>query len=431
MSKEHLLGDECSELVKAIPEARRAWEAMNMATGDLSTDPSHQKQEVDQVLGLYQRLRNDQAGNTTGEVKHAYKKEKPNGFVIGLPGAGKSTLIEEVFGDTFEGDHTPMKGGGMATTMRIRKYQSSKCPFDLYDCPGIEASASKSQENDRTIAEIKRVFSETNSKKDASEQIHFVWYCIKATQSRFEDCEKSLVRFLLEQTPVIMVITQCCTQEPPTGAIDDFLWQFRDTLPPDLQVRMTIIRVCAKDIFTKDEKIATAFGVDNLATATVKVMPIGQQNAMTRAMSRKRSVSLCKLKAYIAIAGASLTAGAAMMFGKKHEKAKAIERIVSGLFASICYIFGVGKPGKESLITCMAGMFMKGSKMQQLIRESAEDIGSNQASSSAGKALGAGAAVMEVGSQGKHLVKVLAKMIKQGEDLTSENIQARFAAKYG
>ena len=74
----------------------------------------------------------------------------------------------------------------------------------VFDTRGIEIG----KDTDTLIAELGE-YVQSKREKPLSEQIHVAWYCVRATDRRFEDTEAEFIRRLHELgLPVIVVLTQ-------------------------------------------------------------------------------------------------------------------------------------------------------------------------------------------------------------------------------
>lgn len=123
--------------------------------------------------------------------------------VFGKTGVGKSTLINAVFGE----DVAPT-GVGEPVTMGNHLYVHRAGFFGLLDTRGLEIGVDTETIIDELGAYVKQMRHEP-----LSEQIHVAWYCVRASDRRFEDTEAEFIRQLHELgLPVIVVLTQVPTR---------------------------------------------------------------------------------------------------------------------------------------------------------------------------------------------------------------------------
>lgn len=119
--------------------------------------------------------------------------------IFGKTGVGKSTLINAVFGE----DIAPT-GIGEPVTMDSHLYVHKTGFMGLLDTRGLEIGT----DTTTLINELDAYFKEMR-KGPESEQIHVAWYCVRATDRRFEATEAEFVRRLAKLgLPVLLVITQ-------------------------------------------------------------------------------------------------------------------------------------------------------------------------------------------------------------------------------
>jgi predicted GTPase len=125
--------------------------------------------------------------------------KKPNILVAGITGAGKSTLINAVFGEDLA-----QAGVGLPVTQHFQKFEPKDKPVVLYDSKGLEWS-----EHEAFIKETGKFFMQLRQSPDVAEHIHVVWYVINTARGRFEAFEAELVKEVFHPTPVIFVLNKC------------------------------------------------------------------------------------------------------------------------------------------------------------------------------------------------------------------------------
>jgi len=131
--------------------------------------------------------------------EQADKMGRFNLAIFGKTGVGKSTLINAIFGE----DVAPT-GIGEPVTMEDHLYLHRAGFLGLLDTRGLEIG----KDTDTLIAELGAYVGRMRA-RPLAEQIHVAWYCVRATDRRFEDTEAEFIRQLHELgLPVVAVLTQ-------------------------------------------------------------------------------------------------------------------------------------------------------------------------------------------------------------------------------
>lgn len=175
-----------------------------------------------------------------------------NLIVMGMTGAGKSTLINAILGE----DVAPT-GSGQPVTKENKiysrnmllplgkqedpseSYSMTGMHLNLYDTVGLEIDTSIT---DKTISETKKLIQQAQSSEDTND-ITLVWFCINYRSSRFEPYEIKLIKKLSvdHEIPFMIVITQCYTDER-----SDLETQIQNDFP-----EISVARVLAKEYKTR------------------------------------------------------------------------------------------------------------------------------------------------------------------------------------
>ncbi len=147
---------------------------------------------------------------TLGEVSEGIKK--PNILICGATGAGKSSVINYVFGAA-----VARIGHGIPVTRGITKYQRTDAGVVLYDTEGYEVGTekiSKYKANvERWVNELRDTAAKPSKENQTDpilgNQIHEVWYCISAGNKRVTDMDIDVIQMLgAKKLPVAVVLTQ-------------------------------------------------------------------------------------------------------------------------------------------------------------------------------------------------------------------------------
>ena len=187
--------------------------------------------------------------------KTANKKElnRMNFMIIGSSGVGKSTLINQLFGEDLA-----QEGSGKRCTTIGTKYNSKNVPFlTLYDSVGTEIGQG------HTLEEVQKETLEEITKNlninDPNEHIHCIIYC--TTSNRIFKDELKVILKIREKydgkrLPIVIVFTRATDEEEvesKKAAINEFLNEFGEQISDDV-FGITFIKVHAK------EKIKEKFG---------------------------------------------------------------------------------------------------------------------------------------------------------------------------
>lgn len=150
---------------------------------------------------------------TLGEITQGIKK--PNILICGATGAGKSSVVNYVFGED-----VAKIGHGIPVTRGITKFQQENIGVVLYDTEGYEIGTEKVSNYKLNVETWVNEFRENESDKhqtmktandnsDLSNQIHEVWYCISAANKRVTDMDIDVIRMLnRKKLPLAVVLTQ-------------------------------------------------------------------------------------------------------------------------------------------------------------------------------------------------------------------------------
>ena len=194
--------------------------------------------------------------------------EKMNFILIGTSGVGKSTLINEIFGEQLA-----KEGMGTRTTLVSKKYESKLVPFlSLVDTMGTEIGSGH-----RLVDVLKETLQQITEKlnsNDPNEHVHCILYC--TTSNRFFKDELEVILKLREKydgkkLPIVIVYTRAVKEqdaESIKNAINDFLKEHGESLSDDI-FGITFIKVNAReekmDIFG-EVKYVPCFGLPTLMT---------------------------------------------------------------------------------------------------------------------------------------------------------------------
>ena len=184
--------------------------------------------------------------------KTANKKElnKMNFMIIGSSGVGKSTLINQLFGEELA-----QEGSGKRCTTIGTKYTSKNFPcLTLYDSVGTEIGQG------HTLEEVQKETLDEITKNlninDPNEHIHCIIYC--TTSNRIFKDELKVILKIREKydgkrLPIVIVFTRAIDEEEVESkkeAINEFLKEYGEEISDDI-FGITFIKVHAKEKITK------------------------------------------------------------------------------------------------------------------------------------------------------------------------------------
>ena len=180
-----------------------------------------------------------------------------NFMIIGSSGVGKSTLINELFGE-----YVAEEGAGKRCTAIGKRYVSKKYPFlTLFDSVGTEIGKGHTLEDvqKETLAEITKNL----NINDPNEHIHCIAYCTSSNRI-FEDELKVILKIREKydgkRLPIIIVYTRALDEkevEAKKNAINEFLNNYGERIDNEDIFGIAFIKVHAKEYIS--EKMGQKF----------------------------------------------------------------------------------------------------------------------------------------------------------------------------
>ena len=211
----------------------------------------------------------------------------PNIAVIGRTGAGKSTLINAVFGGELA-----KTGTGLPVSDAFIRYPKDdrKVPVVIYDSAGYEMTKEEKFKND--VFE----FLEQKKSEPIDKQIHLVWYVIHAGLKRFEYFDAQIIQALKQRgLPLIVILSQTdLARAVEIYEIEKTIKTYQSEYKLD---KLEILQTSANPI------IGEPFGVKELVNKTVDLLPelytealIIQQKANLK-LKRQTAINYIKVAA--------------------------------------------------------------------------------------------------------------------------------------
>ncbi|GIE76383.1 hypothetical protein Aph02nite_23330 [Actinoplanes philippinensis] len=179
-------------------------------------------------------------------------------MLVGKSGVGKSTLVNAIFGR-----EVAEVGVGGPVTGHITRHGLPGVPLVLYDTPGIELGRSAADVLDEIARHIREL-----QRGEQRDRLHFVLFCVRSWDGRFEQFEIDLVGRLAAEVPVFLVLTQCpAADDPAVSALAAHL----DGL--DLPVAEGRAFPVLAEPRTIGSMVLPAWGVAELAAAISRELP--------------------------------------------------------------------------------------------------------------------------------------------------------------
>lgn len=217
-----------------------------------------------------------------------------NVMVLGKTGAGKSTLINNVFSENLA-----ETGTGKPITSKIREYSKADFPLRIYDTPGLELGGENAIDN--LLKEVSGVIENGVKTGDINQAIHCIWYCVSTPSHRFEEAEKEFIEKFLNTTasysvPVVLVLTQSFSRKDTQALRDEIVKE-------NMRVAQ-IIPVLSSD-FEVGEFVIRSFGLDRLIEVTNNIIPESVRDTLVAVQKANLKLKAQKAQAIVAATAAT------------------------------------------------------------------------------------------------------------------------------
>ena len=219
-----------------------------------------------------------------GEIKDM-KNRSANIIIAGKTGAGKSTLINAVFGEKLAAT-----GSGAPVTQNMKLLSKQGIPIKIYDTKGLELEQSVQESIKR---EINDVIHQKLIDGNENEYIHMIWYCVNCAGSRIEESELKWINTLLDKNnshnvSIILVLTQSFSSKNSQELLHYIKNQHLNVID--------IIPVLAEDYEIDEDYIKKAYGLDTLAEVTANALPEAQKSSFANAQKVNLEVKVNRAK---------------------------------------------------------------------------------------------------------------------------------------
>lgn len=192
------------------------------------------------------------------------KREALSVLIVGKSGAGKSSLINVVFGEELA-----QTGQGRPITSKIEEFE--KDGLKIFDTRGIEA-----EKFEETTSDIEKFLKERTI-CEVENQIHIAWVCVCESMRRVEGEEKVIKALKEHNIPTIVVITKAQQDKDEKGE------SFREKVIEILGVNAEdCIRTRAIEVIDDEGEKKKIMGIDELVARSYKLLPEGRNKAFAR-----------------------------------------------------------------------------------------------------------------------------------------------------
>jgi len=196
-----------------------------------------------------------------------------NLLVSGARGAGRSTLLQTVFGAELIREGVGTRGNVNNVWMLLK---SGGLPLRIYDTAGIELNRA------RYIKDTIMKDLDYAKRERTDERIHNIWYCVDSNRDGIDDIEADFITWLykLLKLPVFIVLTKAVSDEK----CDTLRQYIEDALPNVDRLCFFPVLACAQAVSQDGkEDVIPPFGLAELAAAAVRQAPEDKKRILAAA----------------------------------------------------------------------------------------------------------------------------------------------------
>ena len=193
--------------------------------------------------------------------------------LFGRTGAGKSTLVNAVFGE-----EKAETGIGRPVTQYTNYHVLSNEILGFYDCKGFETGQSSEELSTWIRREIELMWC-----KDEKERLHVVWFVMSAKDKRIDEAQKVMMREIKDLgVPIIIVLTHTDLNagELPVGVAKAFADSIADEVG---ELIFGGYPIFVQSILDQDYPNQPIHGLEGLLEATFQAAPEGARTALIAA----------------------------------------------------------------------------------------------------------------------------------------------------
>lgn len=266
-------------------------------------------------------------------------------LVAGNTGAGKSTLINTVFGR-----EVARTGTGRPVTEDLVEYVSEVPPLRILDTRGFEAGDGIAF--DKVDAELAK----RRAQGDPAAHIHVAWLCVLSASNRFEPAHEKFIQRLAErEIPCVIALTQADRDTELLDHVTGLLEEHRRRFPKH---EIAALELLAQPTRGRNGQETKAHGVTELLNLTDRFLDAGMRTAFAQAQIVNVELKKREARAIVTLAAAAAAGSAAIPVPGGHGVALGLIQV--GMMAKIDLIFGHSLLGGKNVIqgaaTKLAGM---------------------------------------------------------------------------